>query len=338
MKLESALFNTENFTDEEERLELYQQNIGGVFDVVIDRQSIRDLKAEIKSYCLDNIIFVECASIGQIFKRDEKKIASSGIDHFIVQIFLSGNTNGQGIHEGKCSDASSIFFIDSSRPWVAYNPSFRNLSLAIPRLAIRERVGGLAHLHGLNLPAKDNPFAKLFINFVLNLYQQITLFERDSAELLSRNSIDLLTSALIYHDRGKFSEADKLNLMGMQIKQFIESNISNPNLNIQMLIEKFSISRSSLYRLFPEQNGGLGQYIKIKRMNKAYLKLMQKGVSKNISEIAYDCGFKSSASFSRAFRDHFHHAPKELTLELKKTSLEEDLHEHLKWHNWLKMI
>lgn len=336
MKLEFSKFSTDGLFGDE-KYESYKENIGGIFDVELPKSAIDGLNACIDSYFLDGLILVKCSTIAQLFFRDEHKIANDGLDHFIVQIFLQGGTAGVGKFEKSFCDQGSIFFIDCSRPWRAFNPDFLTLTLVVPRALLRRRVGGLNFLHGHSLEVPGNPYAKLFRDFVIGIYQDSAFIEKEYSQALSQNCIDLLACALKHSDPARFKSDSQFNLMGQQVKEYIENNLSNPDLSVSSLTKKFLISRSSLYRLFPQEGEGINQFIKTKRMHKAYRDIYFIHESKSISEVAYDCGFKNVSSFSRAFREHFGMTPKELMNGVlgDEQSVKEN---RVRWHRWIELI
>lgn len=335
MKLDQSVFDTSSL-EEEEKFELYRQNIGGVFNIEIEKEKIKKLDANLKSYFLDEVILVDCSTIGQVFYRDKKKIICDELDHFIVQIFLSGQTIGLDSHHGKGGTEDSLFFIDMERPWKAYNPDFRNLSLIIPRSLLDQRITGINQLHGFSFPINQNPYAKLFKDFILGIFRDINFFEKESAHILSKNSIELLLSALQFHNPQKFKTNQKLNLLGIKVKEYIKSNICDTGLTIQDIASAFNISRANLYRIFPEEDGGINQFIKNRRLNLAYKKLLYESGHKQISQIAYECGFTRNTTFSRAFKEKFGVSPNTITISGQSSPQREKEFERYLWHEWLK--
>ena len=70
------------------------------------------------------------------------------------------------------------------------------------------------------------------------------------------------------------------------------------------------MSRSQLYRKFNALSGQpVGQYFRSLRLNKAKKLLLTSGL--NISQIAYEVGFKDPAHFTHAFKETFGMNPSE---------------------------
>ncbi|MEO0606915.1 MAG: helix-turn-helix domain-containing protein [Pseudomonadota bacterium] len=94
-----------------------------------------------------------------------------------------------------------------------------------------------------------------------------------------------------------------------QIAGYIEQHLGAADLCVETLLERFGVSRASLYRMF-EERGGVRQYINDRRLYRAVLDIskgpMQRG---KIADAAEKWGFSSGANFNRAIRRAFGVAP-----------------------------
>lgn len=97
-----------------------------------------------------------------------------------------------------------------------------------------------------------------------------------------------------------------------KIISILEENLSNSNLNAELLAEMMSLSRSHLYKKIKSITGqGITEYIRAFRLDKAaHLLKQNKG---NISEIAFQVGFNSPSYFSASFKKRFGTTPQEFT-------------------------
>ena len=92
--------------------------------------------------------------------------------------------------------------------------------------------------------------------------------------------------------------------------EFIKKNITNTDLNGEMLADKLNISRVHLYRkLKALVDCSSSEFIRRVRLKHAITLLDANNL--NISEVAYDCGFSSPAYFSTCFSNFYGMSPKE---------------------------
>lgn len=96
------------------------------------------------------------------------------------------------------------------------------------------------------------------------------------------------------------------------ILSLIEIHYSDPDFNVNVIIEKMNMSRSIFYKkikMLSEQS--VNDLIKNFRIKKA-ADLLNTG-NYSVSEIAFECGFSDPAYFSKVFKEHYKISPKEFT-------------------------
>ena len=95
------------------------------------------------------------------------------------------------------------------------------------------------------------------------------------------------------------------------LNQVLEENFENENFNISQFGNKIGLSRVQLFRKLKALTGHSASHLlRAYRLNKAKELIESSGL--NISEIAYEVGFKDPAYFSRAFTKEFGFAPSTL--------------------------
>lgn len=95
-----------------------------------------------------------------------------------------------------------------------------------------------------------------------------------------------------------------------KINDYLEDNLSNEALSVEMLADTMGMSTSSLYRKVKGLSGlSPNDFIRIARLKKAIL-LMQNGENR-INEIAFQVGFSSPAYFSTCFQKQYGKSPSE---------------------------
>ena len=95
-----------------------------------------------------------------------------------------------------------------------------------------------------------------------------------------------------------------------KLNDYLEENLSNEALSVEMLADTMGMSTSSLYRKVKGLSGlSPNDFIRIARLKKAIL-LMQNGGNR-ISEIAFQVGFSSPAYFSTCFQKQYGKTPSE---------------------------
>lgn len=105
-------------------------------------------------------------------------------------------------------------------------------------------------------------------------------------------------------------QSDDLDPMLKRVMQFVEENIANSNVGVGDMALAAATSRSGLQRKLKQTLGVTPQEL----MHQARIKRachMLRATDKNVSEVAYACGFSDPKYFSRSFRQAVGQTPTE---------------------------
>lgn len=96
-----------------------------------------------------------------------------------------------------------------------------------------------------------------------------------------------------------------------EFKRIVRDQMSNSDLNVEMLGEQLGLSRVQLYRKVKAMTGSTPvEVIRISRLRKARQLLSTS--HKTVSEISYEVGFSSPSYFTKCFKDYYGKIPKSL--------------------------
>lgn len=97
----------------------------------------------------------------------------------------------------------------------------------------------------------------------------------------------------------------------IELKNFVQENIEDVNLDVKRLSQHFGISRTQLYRKLDALVGkSVAQFIRMMRLEKAKELIVQGEL--NMTEITYATGFSSPSHFARTFKKVYGKAPSEI--------------------------
>lgn len=282
------------------------------FDVkgFCDSSALQGIQGHIALLQTNRTIFGRVTAQGQTFFRDNKKIASDSLDHFIVQVFLKG---GGPVQNGPTVQNGDLFVIDMARLHERVSYPFTNLSFIIPR----DRDPSLSHilerLHNKTLPGK-HPLVAMIRRQMTQLWDYQDNFTIAQMELAMENTVDLIKATLNQSNPASCEATYNASpALGHAIRDYIEQNLGRA-LEVEHLAARFQISRAQLYRMFT-QHSGISRYVQERRLMMAYRMLLQKGNSLSIFSIAASCGFKSESHFSNSFRTRFGRTAQEVRAE-----------------------
>ena len=135
-------------------------------------------------------------------------------------------------------------------------------------------------------------------------------------DILKSSLAQLITSRQIMFKKfysgitkdGKEKTTSLDNEFIQKILHFINENISEPELTVELLSSKIFLSRSQLYRKIKTLTGvSVNEFIRNVRLEKAK-QLIEKG-NNNINEISYKVGFTSPSYFAKCYKIKYGHLP-----------------------------
>lgn len=292
-----------------ERFENWRQAVSSVFDLEVDDPSAFD--CGMTSWRLGSLVLGGFWSSGNAFVRDRRKIAASGLDHYVVQTLVQGASE---VREGGVEGAwpvGSVRMLDMTRPIRTQAEAFSNLTLIVPRTLLEPFLGAPDDLHGVTLPP-DSVGAGVLRRLMADLAARADSMSAAEAEALGSGVASMVASC--FGPSVAAQEAARAARPAATVKalqQHIQVHLGRPDLSADSLCRDFGLSRATLYRLF-EPLGGVEAYIRSRRLDEAWRRLTGPGgASLRIAAVMRDLAFTNEASFSRDFRRRFDLSPSE---------------------------
>jgi DNA-binding response OmpR family regulator len=101
-----------------------------------------------------------------------------------------------------------------------------------------------------------------------------------------------------------------------KIKELIEKDLANSELNVEDLGQQIGLSRTQLYRKLKSLTGySPNELLRIIRLKKAYHLIST--TEANISEVTYDVGFTSPSYFAKCFKDYYNESPTDFVKRIR---------------------
>lgn len=94
--------------------------------------------------------------------------------------------------------------------------------------------------------------------------------------------------------------------------RLVEASLQETDLGPEYLARHLNVSVRQLYRLFEQRHESIARYIQQRRLERVAQDLRARDLRhESITQIAFKWGFVDAAHFSRAFKRHFQHAPRD---------------------------
>lgn len=294
------------------RFDDWREAVSTVFDLEVEDRSAFDCGME--SWKLGEVVLGRFWSTGNVFERSSRKVATSGMDHYVVQMLTRGRSVlREGAPEAEWP-LGSVRILDMTRTVRTEAEGFSNLTLIVPRATLEPLLARPDDLHGVTLSAAS-PGGALLGDFITGLAER-------ASEMTARETMALgpglaaLVAGFFGPAAAGVQPAREARAVAMRrtIRRHIEAHLAEPTLEADTLCRRFGLSRAALYRLF-DPLGGVAAYIRDRRLVRACRLLSSaEHDGKRVAEVAHGLGFSSASSFSRDFRRRFGASPKDIRL------------------------
>lgn len=318
----------------------YQESTGDVFATrSVERIAPGEFRFDMKTWHLGALLVTAIGSSGQTFERGKRLVASTGLDHILVQLYVEGGYAGQVDREDILVRPGDVCILDLTRTLETLASAFRNITIVVPRAMLEAAVEDIDSLHGMVLP-RGTPLSEMLAGHIRTLHAQLPRLTPTEAETAARATVALITGILASQERVRLGRPAPVASPFRMVQRYIDQHLHDPALSPAMLTEALGLSRAALYRLF-EPMGGVAEFIRMRRLTGAAVDLANSR-GKRVSEIAASWGFANDTSFSRAFRAYFGISPSEARDEARRIWLASGRSESLptgtEMSRWLRTL
>jgi AraC-like DNA-binding protein len=300
------LFESGDFSQNDAE-EVWREGLGSIYEIDREKDPLAPFNASMESWDMGAMVLTRhVAHNGVHFQRTKRKIATSGIDHYLVHCLLDGALTSTFGRERQQVPHGSVVVRDLSVENSAFARNAPMLTLTIPRQAIDRRTAGGLRIHGVCWEASD-PIGVLIASHMRSLAGVATEMNSEQSSVAAAATLDFLAACLVRRaERWTESGDPRLTpMMRAQALSFIESNLADPSLGAATLCGTLKISRTALYELF-EPLVGVAEYVRTRRLNEAMRRLESPMHARDfVSTIACAVGFQSESTFNRTFKEHF---------------------------------
>lgn len=270
---------------------------------------------------------VEAPVAGCMYELGELTLIDSGHEGMVVER-TAGHTRRDGIDRIVCAldlqdtemeiggvtrhvPAGVVTLWDLGRPSAKRMSAGRHLSMGFER-SLAQRAGLLAgDVHGVALGQAGGIVAQHIKSLNAALQQGSAFASADMAEASARLVAACLPAATFEAtDNGSLA----LGALVERTQQVIARRMGDVDLDPEVVAGDLGVSRTSLYRAFAAQ-GGVALAIRNARLRAAREALGSARDTRRVNQIAFACGFRNDAHFSRAFRSAYGVSPREFRAE-----------------------
>lgn len=292
-----------------ERFSFFRDTVRGHFlssyecDLNMESAPQSQFYANIIRHQVVDLQFLLLESNGHRASSKPRTIACGLDGDFYIELQRSGA--GRLTQDGRTAflRQGDFCFCDMSRPvsWT-FDNDYSLYKILIPRERFSRKLGDT---HNLTAKAVrgNSVTGSLVYSFIMKYIPFLDAISPQHAHQLSDILLNLIVLAL-----SELSEATPVHPAGRTTifyiaKEYLERHLADPELNIHDCALKCGISPRYLQKLFQEQGTTVNRWIQHHRMENYKHALVNPLLAeKNITQLAYDCGFSDISNLSRKFK------------------------------------
>lgn len=215
-------------------------------------------------------------------------------------------------HSREASARSGSWVIyDTTQEYEVANPEWsEHLIVMLPRQAMLERGVRLQGLMGRNVGGGSG-IARIALETMRSTYQELPSMQPHLARRAGELLVDMVHLSL-QELAGQGTAGSQQLALQDRIRAHVLTHVRDPGLTVQAIASALNCSKRHLHNAFADSQASVGTLIQHSRLELCMRELLRdEHRQRSITEVAMDCGFGSSAHFSRAFKRYTGVSPRD---------------------------
>lgn len=245
--------------------------------------------------------------------RHTRQHVTKSADAFFI---LSQQVSGPGVivqdNREAILEPGDLALYDSTRPYeLRFAGPMRQRIVRIPQYLITDKLTNVERLTARPVRA-HTPLGSLCSNFITSSFELMGQLGA-AGPTVSNTLTDLLSAALREGEaEARLDEAISARVLRRRVLHYIETNLSDPELNIEQIARAMRLSSRYIHMLMKDVGSTPANLIWSRRLERCAEALSDPDSSLiPVSQIAYAWGYKDAAHFTRSFRSRYGISPSE---------------------------
>ncbi|MEO0607630.1 MAG: helix-turn-helix domain-containing protein [Pseudomonadota bacterium] len=255
----------------------------------------------VNAWHVDPLSIFDCTYEGMATRHGNWHIEESGAQiHVHKYSYGRASVETSGIPV-EC-EAGAITLLDYSRPFSALHTPSNCHSFFVPHSAINYRP---SDAHHSPVYSPDSTMGRMLEQEMDHLLGALKSGATDIHPADIRRFLGCVEVAVSPQQASSSARLEARESLKRSIMLFIEKNLLFEDLNVNLILQSFGVSRASLYRLFADVDG-VRTYISRRRLYHAVTELADAPTQRGkVHEVAQKWGFSSDPNFNRTVKREF---------------------------------
>lgn len=266
---------------------------------------LEEFHGSVDHIAFDDLELTTIRTSAQRIRRTPRLISRSDESYLYAGIGLGGGRGWleQGEQPGEHvmgPTPGELYLLDTTRPYTAhFDDSWARVVVQVRMSRIRELTGLRPEQIRTGIAIRAGGAMGIIARYFRDL-AALEHTDTAAASMLAEHGIGLVASAVLISSGQLPGGPPAQVLLRQQVLSFVRRRHSDPALTVEQIALGCAISRSTLYRLFGETDGGIVAILRRIRVDHARNLLRTTGQS--LTSVATASGFGSERHFYRAFK------------------------------------
>jgi AraC family transcriptional regulator, positive regulator of tynA and feaB len=245
--------------------------------------------------------------------RGPAEIRKKPLEYYFVNMQIDGQVCAEQRGRSVLIGPDEFYIVDSTEPYdLNYRGNPKTYSFRIPKAMLDPLIGDSAQLTTKRV-SRDTPIGMLAVDFLQSVLKQPHAIPAEAGKSIANIIAEIV--ALSLGETGAAREPAALGgsaraALLNSILRYINANLQNPTLSVDVVCRRFGISPRYLHRAFEAAELSFGEHVRKLRLQRCASELMRLRY-RSIAEVAFSCGFGDISHFNHCFRKQFGLSPRE---------------------------
>lgn len=269
-----------------------------------------DFSASIAGQQFNDIAMLKVEAPRHLVARTQKQIERENESFYKLNLQLTGQ--GMLTQYGRQAELApgDLALYDTGEPYtLEFDERFSTLVLMFPKKGLGLPETDIRQLAAIRLSGEQR-LARAISPFVAELGRQLPELGSPLGHRLAQNVVDLMATFFaneLYQGQVPVDEQTKLLT---QVRQFIDENLSDPEMSPAKIAAAHFMSVRSLHKLFSDTDTTVSEWIRSRRLERCRQDLADPLLNHlPVGAIGARWGLNDAAHFSRSFRAAFNCSP-----------------------------
>jgi AraC-like DNA-binding protein len=296
-----------------EQMLAWRDRVGHIVDVPPSKAQLTNgFSGRIDRYAVRDLVFTDSRTDALTLERSVARVSTDVRRDYVFHLSAEGDigtVTGTPRKRSAANSTRGMVAFDLDQPFRVQRPACHLLTLFVPKAVVDTAFPGADSIHG-RVVEQGSPLSQLVFDHAAALSRDLPRMNAAQASDELDAAAQLLIAAFRKQARlsGDARAAVQVAVLS-QVRRYIEANLHQAELSPSSVVDALQLKRATIYRWF-EHEGGLGAYIRNRRLREAASELIRYP-HLQVIDIAYGLGFKSASDFTRAFRRAYGMSPQD---------------------------